>query len=229
MASSQSNVDRLYPALRRMAADFAFKPDARINESALAAELNASRTPIREALNRLVAQGFLTFQAGRGFFCRSLSPELVMELYEARLAVEAETVRLACARASDEAVARLQQELDGIAPDYRPDTDTETLLSMDERFHRDLAALAGNRELSAMLENLNDRIRYIRLIDLRRLRGTVTSRDSMVTAHSDILAAVARRDTEDAVALMRAHIGRRREAATEAVRAAYAQLYVPDF
>ena len=80
MAKSESNVDRLYDTLRRMASDFAFKPDARINESALATQLDASRTPIREALNRLVAEGFLTFQSGRGFFCRSLSPKVVLDL-----------------------------------------------------------------------------------------------------------------------------------------------------
>ncbi|TMV10074.1 GntR family transcriptional regulator [Ruegeria sediminis] len=228
MAKSESNVDRIYEALRRMAADFAFKPDARINESALAQQLDASRTPIREALNRLVAEGFLTFQSGRGFFCRSLSPELVMDLYEARVAVEVEAVRLACARGSDQAIAALTRELDEIAPDYTPDADAESLLAMDERFHGQLCRLSGNAELCRILANLNDRIRYLRLIDLRRLRETASDERTMVSAHRGILDAVARRDADEAAARMRAHIERRREGATQAVRDAYAQLYVPD-
>ena len=228
MAKSESHVDRLYEALRRMAADFAFKPDARINESALATQLNASRTPIREALNRLVAEGFLTFQSGRGFFCRSLSPELVMDLYEARVAVEVEAVRLACLRGSDDAIASLLRELDEIAPDYTPEADPEALLAMDERFHGQLCQLSGNAELCRMLANLNDRIRYLRLIDLRRLRGAAPDGQTMVSAHRRIIEAVARRDAEEATAQMRAHIERRREGATQAVREAYAQLYVPD-
>jgi DNA-binding GntR family transcriptional regulator len=228
MAKSESNVDRIYEALRRMAADFAFKPDARINESALASDLNASRTPIREALNRLVAEGFLTFRSGRGFFCRSLSPELVMDLYEARVAVEIEAVRLACERGSDADITALQQDLAEIAPDYTPEADPEKLLAMDELFHLRLCALSGNAELARMLTNLNDRIRYLRLIDLRRLRNTATGKQSMISAHRHILDAVASRNPTEATARMRAHIERRRDGATQAVREAYAQLYVPD-
>ncbi len=228
MAKSESNVDRIYDALRRMAADFAFKPDARINESALAAELDASRTPIREALNRLMAEGFLTFRSGRGFFCRSLSPELVMDLYEARVAVEIEAVRLACERGSDADISALQQDLAEIAPDYTPEADPEKLLAMDEQFHLRLCELSGNAELARMLTNLNDRIRYLRLIDLRRLRNTATGKQSMISAHRQILDAVASRDPTEATARMRAHIERRRDGATQAVREAYAQLYVPD-
>lgn len=228
MTKTESNVDRLYDALRRMASDFAFKPDSRINESALAADLNSSRTPIREALNRLVAEGFLTFQSGRGFFCRSLSPELVMDLYESRVAVEVEAVRLACLRGTDAAIADLIRDMEEIEPDYTPDSEPESLLEMDERFHRQLCELSGNAELCRMLTNLNDRIRYLRLIDLRRLRETATGSQTMMTAHRRIVDAVARRDADEAAAQMRAHIERRREGATQAVRDAYAQLYVPE-
>ncbi|WP_372574653.1 GntR family transcriptional regulator [Ruegeria jejuensis] len=228
MAKSESNVDRIYEALRRMAADFAFKPDARINESALATQLNASRTPIREALNRLVAEGFLTFRSGRGFFCRSLSPELVMDIYEARVAVETEAVRLSCLRATDEAIAALGHALDAVAADYIPAADADSLLALDEAFHTQLCQLSGNGELSRMLDNLNDRIRYLRLIDLRRLRETAPDGQSMASAHRRIIDAVTRRDVEAATAQMRAHIERRREGATQAVRDAFAQLYVPD-
>lgn len=229
MAKSESNVDRLYDALRRMASDFAFKPEERINESALAARLNASRTPLREALNRLVAEGFLTFRSGRGFFCRPLSPEAVLDLYEARTAIECEAARLACLRASDAGLDELSAWLDRIAPDYTPETDTGRLLEMDEGFHRHLVALAGNAELARLADNLNDRIRYVRVIDLQAMRRGDGPRPDMMAAHRRILAALAARDAEAAAAAMRAHIGRRRDEAAQAVREAYARLYVPDF
>jgi len=228
MAKTESNVDRIYEALRRMAADFAFKPDARINESALALQLDTSRTPIREALNRLVAEGFLTFQSGRGCFCRSLSPELVLDLYEARVAVEVEAVRLACARGADVAITALGRELDQIAPDYTARSEPDALLAMDEQFRRQICQLSGNAELCGMLDNLNDRIRYLRLIDLKRLRETAPDGASMISAHRRILEAVAQRNATEAITKMRAHIERRREGATQAVRDAYAQLYVPE-
>jgi len=228
MTKPASNVDRLYNQLREMAADFAFKPDERINESDLAARLGASRTPMREALNRLAAEGFVTFQSGRGFFCRPLTPARILELYEARVAIECEGVRLACERASDQQIDALVGYLDAIEPLYTQSTEATEMLAMDEALHTRLIGLSGNAELETMLRNLNDRIRYIRLIDLRRLQARMdTGQPTSMTAHRGILTALAARDVTRAETAMRQHISRRREEATEAVRVAYSQLYVP--
>ena len=229
MGKAQSNVDRLYHQLRQMAADFAFKPGERINESELALRLGASRTPMREALNRLSAEGFLTFQSGRGFFCRPLTPARILELYEARVAIECEGLRLACARATDDQIAELAEQLNLAEPDHKASADTPGLLALDEAFHIGLVTLSGNSELIAMLRNLNDRIRYVRLIDLRRKQAeTSAEAGTAPAAHREILTALTRRDAAAADAAMRRHISRRREEATKAVQAAYALLYVPE-
>lgn len=225
MAKAASNVDRLYSQLRQMAADFAFKPDERVNESELALRLGASRTPMREALNRLVAEGFLTFQSGRGFFCRPLTPKRIHELYEARVAVECEALRLACIRATDRAIDDLADFLNQSEPQYRYSENPDTLLAMDEAFHIRLAGLSDNAELVSMLQNLNDRIRYVRMIDLKRMR--TDEQPQPTSAHRKILQALQNRDVQAADRAMRNHIERRREQATEAVRIAYSQLYVP--
>ncbi|WP_291729592.1 GntR family transcriptional regulator [Leisingera sp. F5] len=229
MAKRESNVDRVYEALRRMAADFAFKPDQRINESALSEVLGASRTPLREALNRLVAEGFLTFQNNRGFFCRPLTPNYIMDLYEARVGVECEATRLACSRAPDADIAALADYLNRMEPEYESATDPGELLAMDESFHARLAQLSGNSELRRILNNLNGRIRYIRLIDLKRMRDRAGGKaPGDISAHRQIVEGIAARNTEAAVSAMRSHIEKRREEATEAVRIAFSQLYVPD-
>ena len=230
MEKTKSNVDRIYIALRQMAANFEFKPDSRINEGDLAAQLHASRTPVREALNRLVAEGFLTFQSGRGFFCRSLSPGRILDLYQARVAIECEAVRLSCQRASDEEIAALTAYLDTIEPEYSTCQDAIELLAMDEEFHLRIVALSGNEELLGMLKILNDRIRYVRMINLSALRvkrPAVVHDGAKMSAHRSILEALQDRDLTGVVAAMRAHIERRREEATQAVRIAYSQLYVP--
>ncbi len=229
MAKRESNVDRVYEALRRMAADFAFKPDQRINESALSEVLGASRTPLREALNRLVAEGFLTFQNNRGFFCRPLTPSYILDLYEARVAVECEALRIACQRASDADIAAVSDYLDGMEPGYQTATELEELLALDESFHTRLVQLSGNNELLRMLKNLNGRIRYIRLIDLKRMRDQADGRaPGDVSAHRRVLEALATRNVAAAVEALRSHIEKRREEATEAVRIAFSQLYVPE-
>jgi DNA-binding GntR family transcriptional regulator len=229
MTKRESNVDRVYEALRQMAADFAFKPDQRINESALADVLGASRTPLREALNRLVAEGFLTFQVNRGFFCRPLTPGYILDLYEARVAVECEALRLACLRAPDSEIAALSDYLDRMEPDYQSATDPVELLALDESFHNRLVQLSGNSELLRVLKNLNGRIRYIRLIDLKRMRDQADgAAPGDVSAHQRVLEALAARDVGAATDALRSHIEKRREEATEAVRIAFSQLYVPD-
>ncbi|MFC4213616.1 GntR family transcriptional regulator [Pseudophaeobacter arcticus] len=229
MAKRESNVDRVYEALRRMAADFAFKPDQRINESAVSEVLGASRTPLREALNRLVAEGFLTFQINRGFFCRPLTPGYILDLYEARVAIECEALRIACLRAPEQDISAFSDYLDRMEPDYESATDLEELLALDESFHNRLVQLSGNSELQRMLKNLNGRIRYIRLIDLKRMRDQAEGRPpGDVSAHRQVLQGLAARDVEAATKALRGHIEKRREEATEAVRIAFSQLYVPD-
>ncbi|MFX0543322.1 GntR family transcriptional regulator, partial [Roseovarius sp. S4756] len=98
MTGDTSAVDRAYRTLKEMVASFEIKPDERLNEVAISARLTISRTPLREALNRLTAEGFLTFRRGLGFHCRSLNPAEIMDLYEARTAIEAEAARLAARR-----------------------------------------------------------------------------------------------------------------------------------
>ena len=221
-AKPESNVDRITAQLRRMAAEFVIKPDERIREGEMAARLSVSRTPLREALNRLVSEGFLTFTSGQGFFCRSLTPDRILDLYEARAAVECEAMRLAIARATDTDISALKADLDRSEPLYETATDRIALLEMDEAFHMALTRMSHNAELANMLTNINGRIRYVRMIGLDMDR----SEPRRMTAHRAILDALAARDQARALYTLRAHIELRKEDATRAVRDAFSHIYV---
>ena len=227
MSKSQGTVEWAYHQLKQMAANYAFKPDARLNEGELARHLETSRTPLREALNRLVAEGFLTFRSGQGFFCRSLTPQEIMDLYEARAAIECEAVKLAAQRADAEAVRQLEDFLSDSHATYRPETSPVELVRLDEEFHLRLAALSGNAELVRLLENVNGRLHFVRLVDLKSL--TKRNGHEVVTTapHRGILEAVKRGNPDAAQAAMRLHIERRLESITEIVRNAFAELYAP--
>ena len=232
MAEKKSSVDKAYIQLRKMAVNFEFKPEERLNESALSAKFGASRTPLREALNRLVAEGLLTFKNGRGFFCRALNPTRVMELYEARSAIETEIVIRAIERASDAEILTVVAYINETEHTYDTTSDLSILLEMDEEFHVRLAELSNNAELLRILHNINDRIRYVRLINLKILYAdnqTVFDEGAKLSAHRKIIEAIAQRDTDAAVAALRNHIERRRDETTEAVRIAYSELYVPAY
>jgi DNA-binding GntR family transcriptional regulator len=232
---ARGNVDRIHAQLRRMAADFEIRPATRINEARMAAELGVSRTPLREALNRLVAEGFLTFQSNHGFFCRALEPQQLLDLYEARAAIECEGLRLAIMRASDADIAELARFHDETLDDYAGCTDPLRQLGIDEEFHTRIMALSGNGELARLLDNIHGRIRYVRMIGLKdfyaRLRsGEAAAEEPRVARqnradHAAILAAILARDTDQGLALMREHIEWRLADATRAVGLAIFEIH----
>ncbi|HPE61012.1 MAG TPA: GntR family transcriptional regulator [Thiolinea sp.] len=227
MEKNQGIVERTYQQLKAMAANYEFKPDSRLNESELAKRLETSRTPLREALNRLVAEGFLSFRSGQGFFCRSLTPAEIMDLYEARSAIECEAARLAAIRADPADVQALEDYLNQSQATYHPGTSATELVKLDEEFHMRLTALSGNAEMVRMLENMNGRIHYIRLIDLKNLSERDGPEVVTTEPHKRIFDAIKRKDPDAACQEMGKHIERRLESITENVRSAFAQLYAP--
>ncbi|MBP0443547.1 GntR family transcriptional regulator [Roseomonas sp. SSH11] len=218
--SSPRSADRVHEQVKAMAVTYRLRPAERINEVELARQLGVSRTPLREALNRLAAEGFLTTEPNRGYTVRPLDPARVLTLYEYRAMLETAALRLACERADDAALA----ELAGFAALSRdtPEEDTEALrlLALDEAFHERIAALSGNEEMLRSLRSLNERIRFIRWIDMRKGRRAATQEE-----HGRITAHLRARDAEAAAALMQTHIARRLDQITDTIRAGFAEIY----
>ncbi len=216
---ASGEIDRLYRRLREMAIRFEIAPGERINEGQLAKRLSTSRTPLREAMNRLVSEGLLTVTHNRGFFCRQLDPKTIFDLYELRCGLEMHSVKLACQRASDKALLDLQAFLIATA-DEPDDREEERVLHFDERFHETIAELSENASLLAALRNLNARIYFVRWIDMRGRRAITQSE------HMEILNAMERRDSAACVALMERHITRRMSRIVEVVREGFSTIYM---
>ena len=223
MEQDTSAVDRAYRKLKEMTATFEIKPDERLNESAISAQLEISRTPLREALNRLAAEGFLTLRRGQGLHCRSLNPAEIMDLYEARAAIESEAAR----RADPGALAKVQEFLEQSKAEYSPGASPVELVRLDEEFHRRIALLSRNAELVRLLDNAAARIHYIRVIDLQSLSERDGTPTITTQPHARILAAVAARDEDGAAREMSCHISRRLEEVTLSVRMAFSRIYAP--
>lgn len=217
-AGNKGRVDELYRTLRQMAVNFRLRPGERVNEVAIAAELGASRTPLREALNRLAAEGFLTLERGRGFVCRKLQTGDVYDLFQMRVALETYAVRLAVDNASDDDLASIVAFLDSTSIDQ--DYSLEEVVAFDEDFHESLAQLTGNKELVHTLRNINARIRFFRWVDMEERRPRTQSE------HRAILAAIQSREKNRAVHLMEAHIERRSDEIADALKECYAKLFI---
>jgi DNA-binding GntR family transcriptional regulator len=218
--SWDSTVDRTYGLLKAMAIGFEFKPGERLNEVIIARQLGVSRTPLREALNRLTTEGFLRFAPGRGFFCRELDAREIFELYELRKAIEVASVKLAIQRASKDSIAALLTFLDETGPDPGNRSVIE-LVEFDEIFHERLMAMSDNIEMLRVLKNVNARIRFVRWIDMER-----GDRRQTQAEHRKILIALRTRNERTCVGTLEKHIARRLDQITSAIKEGYAQIYM---
>lgn len=214
---ASSTSQRAYQMVRERLLRFAIFPKQRINEVALAGELGISRTPLREALNRLAAEGLLE-DRGRGFAVPELNPELVRQQFEARQEIEAGLVHLVCERASDAELDALAEWCVDSAAES-PDASVDRLVELDIAFHESLASLSGNAVLRAMLANLNDRIHLVRWIAMDGRR------DRTQSEHRAIVTALQARDAEGAATLMRQHILHRNDDILAAIKAAYGHIH----
>lgn len=220
-AGAASIVGQVYAQLRALAIGYSFKPGERLNEGELARRLGVSRTPLREALNRLATEGLLRLVAGKGFFCRDLQVQEIFSLYELRKAIEIAAVRLAVLRARDHEVDALLAFLDDTGPEPGGRSADE-LVALDEAFHERLAGLSGNPEMLRVLRNLNARIHFVRWIDMQR-----GDRPRTQTEHRQTLLALKARDAPACAALLEKHIDRRLDQISSALREGYAQIYMP--
>ncbi|MFB2552631.1 GntR family transcriptional regulator [Ensifer soli] len=223
VAVPENTVDRAYQHIRERTVRFGYRPGERINEVELAAFLGMSRAPVREALNRLIADGLVVMEPGRGFFCRRLSATEIAELYAVRADLEVSAVRRACAVADPDAV-------DAIAADWRAsaerqaDSTLDELVNADETFHIRLAGLAGNAERLRYLANINARIRFVRYINLEE----PARRDASLGEHALILSAVRARDAEAAAALVAGHLSIRSQEILAHIHTGLARIYASD-
>lgn len=207
---------KLYEHLKEMAVSYHFRPGERINEVELAAQLKVSRTPLREALNRLTTEGFLTTTANKGFFARVLEANTLFDLYELRAFLEQSAVRLACQRATDQEIAVLRDFL--LEQDESGEISAGEMLKLDEEFHFRLVGLSQNEELLKTVRSISERIRFARWIDWQ-------SRRLSHEQHLHITSLLADRKEDECAAFVLAHIQKHFDQILEIIRGAVTSIY----
>lgn len=172
--------------------------DSRLTEEFLSKQLGISKSPIREALNRLEAEGLIRIEPRRGAYLQGFHIEDIDELYDLREALETHVTQTA--RLSAALVARLKQSVRRMRQHLR-ENDKARYIDEDMRFHAELAAATGNERLCKVLENVQNQIWIFR-------RKTYDlSSSSAPDFHDAIIAALEKGDRLRAQEAMRDHIG----------------------
>lgn len=153
----------VYDTIREMAVEYRFRPGEKINENELASLLGVSRTPIRDALNRLVTEEFIFFRKNYGFYCRDLDLDEVMALGEALKDLQCALLGHVAKRASDDELVSISDFCREIA-EGATNLPACELAKADEAFFAGLSELGGNPVLAKINRNLIARIRFLRKI-----------------------------------------------------------------
>jgi DNA-binding GntR family transcriptional regulator len=186
-------------------------PGSPLRQDELAARLGVSKIPVREALQRLGANGLLVFETNRGARVPVLSVEDAIENATLRRAIEVELLRQATPRLTVVDLAQAEHELDS-APDADPMSSSmpspttspmsDSVTAANWRFHRALYRSSGWSRGLAIAEMLHAAMAPYVLLYLRSLGG----RDPSDVEHRALLDACRTGDTEMALELLRVHL-----------------------
>jgi DNA-binding GntR family transcriptional regulator len=203
-------VEKAYSTIRNGIIEGRFAPDSRITEQEIAAESGVSRTPVREALRRLQAEGLLQFVPNQGAVVASWSARDIEEIFELRAMLESYVAALAAEHATAEQIERLAElaERQFVASARQGPTTLGTISSLNNQFHQILQEAAGSQRLDAILSNLIEVPLVSKTFDSYSPEQLIRS----ARHHQEIVIALQERDGASAAAVMRTHVLAARQA-----------------
>lgn len=195
----------VYEALVDLVVSGELRPGQHLVETELARQLGVSRQPVREALHRLEAEGWVDLRPSQGAFVHVPTDQEVDDLLHVRELLEVETARLAARTATPEQLKELRQ----IWEDGRAAAEADDLSAVvtgNNAFHAAVANIAGNTVLADLTGIVGNRVRwYYRLVAPARRHGSWAE-------HGELIDMIEAHDVERAVLIARKHTDRTRRA-----------------
>lgn len=187
-------------AIREQIVSGLHQPGARLVEDRLAEQLGVSRSPVREALRVLEAEGLVETIPRKGVVVATLSADEVADIFEVRVALEELAARLAARRGGDDAIAAVERTLAAaeVALEHRQPAE---LARLNTTFHEAILDLAGNRYLRDVMIPLRGRTQWIFSKTASGERAAVS-----LAEHRELLEAVGARDEARAGKLAVEHV-----------------------
>lgn len=193
--------DRAYAEIKRRINRLEYRPGAYLNEAQVSKELGLGRTPIHQALDRLMLEGMVRVMPRKGVIVQPVSLDEVLQIIDVRFMNETHCVALAVERATSADIADMRRTMQE-AKSLTRIRDREGLMNLDRSFHNQISQAAKNPVLADVLMSLHERsLRFWFLslgddLHLRRVNDE----------HCAILDGIAARDRKTAVNAMTFHI-----------------------
>jgi len=192
---------QIYQLIRQSIIDFDLFPGSRVTETELADQFNVSRTPIREALQRLEVEGLVQIRAKQGCFIRPVDTDTISNYYDVRIAIESMAVELACKNMPNE-------DIQALADFWNPKNFNESfdysnrIQQVEESFHVKIAEGSGNPILVQYLNDINNHIRVIRRLGFPDKKSV----SETYSEHFEICTLILNKKTGDAKKAITKHI-----------------------
>ena len=197
-----SLADTIIEELEQLIVIGEFADGARLDEIKLAERFGVSRTPVREAFQKLESSGLVTHRPRRGVFVRHPSTVELLEMFEVMAELEAICAKLTAVRLTDEGLNTLK-EANAICQEAVAKGDVEGYYRANETFHHVIYKQSGNSFLEGEALRLHKRLKPYRKMQLH-LRGRM---QQSMREHEEIVKALAAGDAEKASTVMQAHVG----------------------
>lgn len=190
-------------------------PGTRMMEVELADEMGVSRTPVREAIRKLEKEGLVTIEPRRGAYASSISVKDMVDTLEVREDLEGLAAAMAAVRMTGEQTEELRRINQGYTEAIK-NSDTEKIISFDEKFHRYIVACSGNKTLIQISETVQElalRFRYLYYDDFSRYANMPVEHKQIIEAILSGNADAARETADNHVKRLKDFVTREGESA----------------
>lgn len=198
--------DEVVDRLRRLIVDGDLLPESHIPELEICRRLGISRTPLREALKVLAAEGLVTLIPHRGASVTKLEPDSVDYMFQVLESLEALAGELACSHMSEKAIGEVRTWHEEMIRCYKRH-DRITYFHLNQRIHESIVRQCGNPILVGVYEGLGSRVRYARYM----VNLSPESWQEAVREHHQILGALEARNGRRLARILKKHLRRKRD------------------
>lgn len=195
--------EQTYSYLHQLIITNQLKPGSRINYDELIEELGISKTPLRDALNRLYQEGLVQIKPRSGTFVSIPEIKDAIEVYDVRKALERQSVALAIQKIPRSVLEELLELNNAVKQKFLETGDFQSFLNSDREIHQTIIKYADNSRIISIMDNINSYISWFGYLIIDKIRDRVIE---ATQHHQDIIEAMIDQNINLAMKLMEDHI-----------------------